>query len=91
MLPLSLGISRRALQLCERYNIVRQRYFDMQLVATMLEEGIGTILTENSKDFEEIEDITVVNPFLDKCQPTRNPSPSALKARPNTPGIRLRA
>ena len=65
VLPLSLGISRRALQLCERYNIVRQRYFDMQLVATMLEEGIGTILTENSKDFEEIEDITVVNPFLD--------------------------
>ena len=65
VLPLSLGISRRALQLCERYSVTRQQYFDMQLVATMLEEGVGTILTENSKDFEGIEEISVVNPFLD--------------------------
>jgi predicted nucleic acid-binding protein len=64
VLPMSLTISRRALQLCERYSVTRQRYFDMQLVATMLEEGIATILTENSKDFEGIEEISVVNPFL---------------------------
>jgi predicted nucleic acid-binding protein len=31
----------------------------------MLEEGIDTVLTENSKDFERIEEISVVNPFLD--------------------------
>lgn len=62
--PLSLSITRRALSLCQEFNISRQRYFDMQLAATMLEEGIGTILTENSKDFEGIKEIRVVNPFL---------------------------
>ena len=65
VLPVTLTISRRALQLCERYSVTRQRYFDLQLVATMLEEGIDTVLTENSKDFERIEEISVVNPFLD--------------------------
>lgn len=63
--PLSLSITRRALSLCQDYKISRQRYFDMQLAATMLEEGIDTVLTENSKDFEGIEGIRVVNPFLD--------------------------
>lgn len=62
--PLSLSITRRALSLCQDFNISRQRYFDMQLTATMLEEGIGTVLTENSKDFEGIDEIRVVNPFL---------------------------
>ncbi|TVP79845.1 MAG: PIN domain-containing protein [Puniceicoccaceae bacterium] len=62
--PLSLSITRRALQLCERYSIRRQQYFDMQLAAMMLEEGIGVILTENVKDFEPIEGIRTMNPFL---------------------------
>lgn len=44
-------------------NISRQRYFDMQLAATMLEEGIVTILTENTKDFAAIEGISAINPF----------------------------
>lgn len=38
------------------YNISRERYFDMQLAATMLEEGIGTILTENTKVIDRITD-----------------------------------
>jgi predicted nucleic acid-binding protein len=63
--PLSLSITRRALSLCQEHNIRRQHYFDMQLAATMLEEGIGTVMTENSKDFEGIEGIRAVNPFLD--------------------------
>lgn len=63
VLPLSLSITRQALQLCEMYSIRRQQYFDMQLAASMLKEGIGFILTENIKDFEQIEGIRVVNPF----------------------------
>lgn len=64
VLPLNLPIARRALELCQRYSFTRQRYFDMQLIATMLEENIHTIVTENSKDFDHIEMITTVNPFL---------------------------
>jgi len=37
----------------------------MQLAATMLEEGIGTLLTENVKDFEKIEGLRAINPFAD--------------------------
>jgi predicted nucleic acid-binding protein len=65
VLPLSLSITRRALQLCEAHSIRRQQYFDMQLAATMLEEGIGTLLTENVKDFEKIEGLHAINPFAD--------------------------
>jgi len=61
--PLSPSITRRALKLCELYDIRRQRYFDMQLAATMLEEGVGTILTENTKDFDMIDEISSINPF----------------------------
>jgi predicted nucleic acid-binding protein len=63
VLPLSLSITRRALELCELYSIRRQQYFDMQLVATMQEEGVGTLLTENTKDFVQIEGVRVLNPF----------------------------
>lgn len=62
--PLTLSITRRALQLCTAHSICRQRYFDMQLAATMLEEGIGTLFTENVKDFERIKGIRAINPFL---------------------------
>lgn len=63
VLPLNLPIARRALELCEHYSITRQRYSDMQLAATMIEERIDTIVTENAKDFDRIEGISVVNPF----------------------------
>jgi len=45
--PITLEIPREALNLCQRHGIVTQRYFDMQLVATMLTNGIKMILTEN--------------------------------------------
>jgi len=47
VLPITLEIPREALNLCQRHGIVTQRYFDMQLVATMLTNGIKTILPEN--------------------------------------------
>lgn len=63
ILPVQLPVQRRALELCERHQIRRQRYFDAQLAATMLEEGIETILTENDRDFADIPEVRALNPF----------------------------
>lgn len=41
-------------------------FYDALLAATMLENGISRIYTENTKDFENIPGITAVNPFLEK-------------------------
>jgi len=65
VLPLTVSITRRALRLCQAHDIKRQQYFDMQLAATMLEEGIGVLMTENTKDFNVVEGIRAVNPFTD--------------------------
>lgn len=53
----------KSLELCEQYDVHRQDYFDIQLVATMLVHGIRTVVTENSGDFEAVEEIAVINPF----------------------------
>ena len=63
VLPIQMSLQRRALQLCERHQIKRQRYFDAQLAASMLEEGIETILTENDRDFADITEVRAINPF----------------------------
>lgn len=63
VLPLTVEIIRETLRLCERMGVQKQRYFDMQLVALMLKEGLSTLVTENEKDFPEMEGIRVVNPF----------------------------
>lgn len=48
VLPVTLEIQREALALCEEYGIRMQRYFDMQIAATMVCNEIDTILTENA-------------------------------------------
>ena len=63
VLPLTADIQRIALELCEKYNIRKQKYFDMQLVATMVVYGISTLFTENISDFTEFEELQIVNPF----------------------------
>lgn len=52
-----------ALKLCEKHGITRQRYFDAQLVATMVAHGVGTLLTENARDFRDITEIQAIDPF----------------------------
>jgi predicted nucleic acid-binding protein len=52
-----------ALELCERYGFTRQRHYDAQLVATMLAHGIGTLVTENARDFAGLPEIEVLDPF----------------------------
>ncbi len=63
VLPLTGDVQQVALELCEKYSITRQRYYDMQLAATMVVHGIGTIFTENESDFQGITEIQAVNPL----------------------------
>jgi predicted nucleic acid-binding protein len=63
VLPLTLESVHQALDLCVAGNVTRQNYFDRQLAALMLREGIPIILTENTKDFSGIDGITAVDPF----------------------------
>jgi len=63
VLPLTLESVHRALDLCVAGGVTRQHYFDLQLAALMLREGIPVILTENDGDFAGIDGITALNPF----------------------------
>lgn len=63
VLPLTGDVMSLALELCERYGITRQRYYDAQIVATMLVHGIGTILSENDRHFRCMTEIRAVNPI----------------------------
>ncbi len=63
ILPLTLEGVHHALDLCVAGGVTRQNYFDRQLAALMLREGIPIIVTENDKDFSGIEGITPLNPF----------------------------
>lgn len=63
VLPLTGDVQSVALELCEKYGITRQRYYDAQLAATMVVHGIRTLLTENAADFAAISEIQAVNPF----------------------------
>lgn len=63
VLPLTLESVHHALDLCVAGGVTRQNYFDRQLAALMIREGIPVILTENVKDFSGIKGITPMNPF----------------------------
>ncbi len=60
-LKLTVGLSTVifAAEIAEKYNI---SYWDAQIIAAMKENGISTILTENTKDFN-VPGIVVINPF----------------------------
>lgn len=63
VLPLTRDVQNVALELCEKYGICKQHYYDAQIAATMIANGITTLVTENINDFKEIEEIHAVNPF----------------------------
>jgi len=63
VLPLTGDVQAIALELCEKYGITRQRYFDAQLAATMIIHGIRTLLTENDQDFKDMAEVQAVNPY----------------------------
>lgn len=66
VLPITNDVFRVLIKLGKKYPVIRGRnVFDMQIVATMLNYGIDTIITANEKDFAiyEPEGIKVINPF----------------------------
>jgi len=54
----------RMLNLLGSKNVRSGRIFDLFLAATMLDNGVRRIYTENVNDFEGISGIDTVNPFL---------------------------
>lgn len=63
VLPVTAGVVEKALELCQKYGITKQKFFDMQLVALMILENIPVIITENVRDFSGIKEIKAINPF----------------------------
>lgn len=55
-------VIREILELLKRYKVTRQEIFDLQLVATMLLNGVRRIYTYNSDDFDKYEEIEVLKP-----------------------------
>ena len=52
-----------ALELIKKYKIVSNQIFDAYLVATLISNGIDTIVTDNVKDLLRFSEIKVINPF----------------------------
>ncbi|MFQ5740783.1 MAG: type II toxin-antitoxin system VapC family toxin [Acidobacteriota bacterium] len=52
----------RLKELIDRYPVKGQEIFDVFLVATMLEHGVGTIYTANVRHFEKFKEIRVKSP-----------------------------
>lgn len=65
ILPLTVHSIVRAAELCSRFSISRQRYFDAQLIALMIEYSLERIYTENTKDFRWASELGIeaINPL----------------------------
>jgi len=57
------GTLRLTLELAKQHQVVGLDIFDVQIVATMLQNGVGTIYTANVSDFMKYSEIETVNPF----------------------------
>jgi toxin-antitoxin system PIN domain toxin len=62
MLPAPVDVARRWVDLAASRPVTRGRVFDLQLVATMLANGVSRIYTLNRKDFEVFEGVQVLDP-----------------------------
>ena len=65
MVKLHIGESTFSLtmRLAAQYQLKGPNIFDAQIAATMLDNGINTIITADEADFRRFEGIEVVNPF----------------------------
>ncbi len=64
--------SGRTVQLAARLSKAHGIHFYVALiVAVMRERNVGTIVTENDKDFRKIPGLTVINPFTAKPAKTK--------------------
>jgi len=61
-----LVIDRQAQTVMHAMDLVERTgtpYWDALIAACMLAHGVGTILTENERDFSKVPGITAINPF----------------------------
>ena len=68
VLPVTFRTVERTLELCRKHSVRRQRYFDAQLIALMLEHDLRRLYTENTRDFSDLvadTGIEVRSPFGD--------------------------
>lgn len=63
ILPKETTVSRMLSMLGSR-SVRGGRIFDIFLAATMLDNGVRTVYTENVRDFEGLDGIEAINPFL---------------------------
>ncbi|MBI3797218.1 MAG: PIN domain-containing protein [Deltaproteobacteria bacterium] len=62
VLPQPVDAITRWIALLRRHPVTRKRIFDVQLVATMLANGITRIYTFNVRDFRPFPEITAIEP-----------------------------
>ncbi len=62
LLPVPVDLPRRMLDLLRSRPVTGAKIFDVQIAATMLGNGVGTILTFNDRDFSGFETIEIVVP-----------------------------
>lgn len=53
-----------ATELIKKYHLTADKVFDAYLVATAITNGIETIATDNTKDFQLLTEVETHNPFL---------------------------
>ena len=52
-----------ALELARKYKLRALDFFDAQIVATMLDNGVSVIYTANEEDFAKFKEISTINPL----------------------------
>ncbi len=62
ILPVSTAVVSRWTELAERHKVIGANVFDLQLAATMIENGVRRIHTYNRADFEMLTELDVLTP-----------------------------
>jgi len=62
LLPIPADVVPRWIDLVRRYPVTGQKVFDLQLVATLLGNGVKRIYTFNRSDFEPFSDLQILVP-----------------------------
>jgi len=62
LLSVPTDVVARWMELARRRPVAGSRVFDLQLIATMLANGVSRIYTYNRSDFEPFEEIEVLTP-----------------------------
>ena len=62
VLPVTEFVMRKAIDLSSRRRIGGVRFWDVVIIATMLENDIHALYTEDVKDFRRFDDLVEIRP-----------------------------